>query len=340
VSDRLSGAIFGFKRIAKYLTDSELRKAYAEYKESEDTALRLIINTILSEGWLVTLSRPRSVEDLATEHGYSNVSILQKILALLVNHDVLIKDDKGYSIKSIQTTPIRPDDIGTVLTNFYYDCSLFLPEALRGNTLNIDDVPRVVLEAVFSSRLTEIGRGVLLRSFSSGDVEEVGVAAFADVGLPYAINQINEILNPKVIHVFLNDYRWQSSITSFLKFISKKDVLNKVQTHLFGISTLELLQIQLDLFYGEEFFAWSHERLNQRSELVSSYLKSGGRLITNDPIIEESEISISPAYCLMQTIEGYPQPIPKEMLTNIFENKSLRIQVIGNNWVAAEKVGN
>jgi hypothetical protein len=72
--------------------------------------------------------------------------------------------------------------------------------------------------------------------------------------------------------------------------------------------------------------------------MVSSYLKPGGRLITNDPIREENIETISPAYILMQTIEGYPQPIPKSSIYRAFEDNSLKIQVIGDNWVAAEKV--
>lgn len=49
----LSDKMFSLKRVGKYITDSELRKAYADYRQSEEIASRLILNTALSEGWLV-----------------------------------------------------------------------------------------------------------------------------------------------------------------------------------------------------------------------------------------------------------------------------------------------
>ncbi|MFW9845015.1 MAG: hypothetical protein ACFFEV_10600, partial [Candidatus Thorarchaeota archaeon] len=83
--ERFSGTIFGLKKVGKYLTDGDLRKAYAEYKESEETALRLIVNTVLAEGWIISLSSPKTVEELAQEHGYTNMHLLKDILSLLVS---------------------------------------------------------------------------------------------------------------------------------------------------------------------------------------------------------------------------------------------------------------
>ncbi len=34
---RFSGTTFGLKRVGKHLTDGDLRKAYSEYNESEET---------------------------------------------------------------------------------------------------------------------------------------------------------------------------------------------------------------------------------------------------------------------------------------------------------------
>jgi len=187
--DKFKGTLFGLKRVGKYLTDSELRKAYSEYKESEEMALRLIINTILAEGWIVTLSMPKTKEDIANEYGYTNDTLLTSILKLLTEHDVISDNNGVYTIKELKAVPIRPEDVGTVLTNFYYDSAQFLPDALRGKSVGLDEVPRIVLETVFTSAMTEKGRGVLLRSFSPKKSSQIGVSAFADVGLPYILKQ-------------------------------------------------------------------------------------------------------------------------------------------------------
>jgi hypothetical protein len=150
--DRFSGTIFGLKKVGKYLTDGDLRKAYAEYKESEETALRLIVNTILAEGWIITLSNPQGMEELAQEHGYTNLRLLGDILNLLVRHDIISFENGKYQIREVKTTAIRPEDVGSAMTNFYYDCSKYLPAALSGKMVSLDEVPRVVLETVFSSR--------------------------------------------------------------------------------------------------------------------------------------------------------------------------------------------
>ncbi|MHA2082103.1 MAG: hypothetical protein ACW99H_13270 [Candidatus Thorarchaeota archaeon] len=130
--DRFSGTIFGLKRVGKYLTDGDLRKAYAEYKESEETALRLIVNTILAEGWIITLSNPRTIEELAKEHEYTNMRLLGDILSLLVGENIVSLTDGKYQIREVKTTAIRPEDVGSAMTNFYYDCSKYLPAALEG----------------------------------------------------------------------------------------------------------------------------------------------------------------------------------------------------------------
>ncbi|MHA1959594.1 MAG: hypothetical protein ACW99U_05155 [Candidatus Thorarchaeota archaeon] len=333
--DRLSGKLFGLKKVGKYLTDSELRKAYAEYKESEETALRLIVNTALSEGWIISLSQPRTIEQLAAEQGYSNMPLLEQVLTLLTNENMISFDDNMYSIKQIKTTPIRPEDVGTVLTNFYFDCARYLPDALRGHTVPLEQVPRIVLETVFSSPLTEIGRGVLLRSFSSKGTKGIGVAAFADIGLPYALRQINEIFNPETIHLFLHDYRWLVPITSILRLLSGDAVLEKITTDLIG----RKVDLELDLFYGEELFAFAPETASEKVKLISNCLKPGGKLITNDPTIEAGHDVSTPAYVLMRTIEGYPQPLRRDVIQHFFEAGSLRVQTIGENWVIAEKMG-
>ncbi len=333
--EKFKGSLFGLKRVGKYLTDSDLRKAYSEYKESEEMAFRLIVNTILSEGWIVSLSHPRTCDDIAKEFGYTNISLLENILTLLVQHDILNHADKKYSIRELKATPIRPEDVGTVLTNFYYDCAQFLPDALRGQTVPLDSVPRIVLETVFSSTLTEKGRGVLLRSFSPKSTKEIGVSAFADVGLPYALRQIDEIFQPTHIHLFMQNYRWLTPLTSILDLLSERDILSKLTTDILGRNIEE----HFDLFYGEELFAFSQETLDERVRIVSSYLKPGGKLITNDPTLAQDEMVSSPAYILMQTIEGYPQPLKRDELQKVFSQHKLIIETIGDNWIIAEKEG-
>ncbi|TXT57903.1 MAG: hypothetical protein BAJATHORv1_10611 [Candidatus Thorarchaeota archaeon] len=332
--ERFRDTKFGLLKIGKYLTDSELRQAYSEYKESEEIALRLIINTILSEGWMVSLSRPLTVEELAKEYGYTNMPLLNQILRLMIEEEVLEKMENTYQIKQVKTSPIRPEDIGTVLTNFYYDCAQFLPDALRGQNVKLEQVPRIVLESVFSSTLTEKGRAVLLRSFAPKNPTEVGVAAFADVGLPYTLKQIDEILSPKRIHLFMQNYRWLSPLTSVLKLFSKDNILEKLTTDLLGRS----VDAHLDLLYGEELFAFDHDTLDERVSIVSSYLRPGAKVITNDPILPQGETLSSPAYILMQTIEGYPQPLSRNHIEEVFTKHNLRIQTIGDNWIIAEKV--
>jgi hypothetical protein len=331
--ERFRGTKFGLMKVGKYLTDSELRKAYAEYKESEEMAQRLIVNTILAEGWMITLSQPKTCSEMAKEFGYTNIPLLESVLALMKEQGVISEQDKKYSIKELRATPIRPDDIGTVLTNFYYDCAQFLPDALRGQTVSLDGVPRIVLEAVFSSTMTEKGRGVLLRSFAAKDTKEIGVAAFADVGLPYVLKQIDEIFQPERIHLFLQDYRWLTLITSALAVLSEKDILSRLTTDLLGRN----IEADLDLFYGEELFAFSHDTLEERVTTVASYLKPGGKVITNDPSLPMGERTNSPAYVLMQTIAGYPQPLDRTLIQTVFQKKGLAIQQIGDNWIIAEK---
>ncbi|MFW9888773.1 MAG: hypothetical protein ACFFER_11345 [Candidatus Thorarchaeota archaeon] len=330
---QLGDRMFGLKRIGKYLTDSELRQAYSEFKESENTAFRLILNAILSEGWLVPLSRPLLAAELGRELGYTNLGLLKELLSLLVSRGVVNEENGHYSIGQVRTEPIRPEDVGTLMTNFYYDCATFLPDALRGKTVPLAEVPRVVLESVFSSKLTEIGRGVLLRSFSPKKTQEVGVAAFADVGLPFAIRQVNEILNPDSIHVFISDFRWLPSFASVLRLLSEEDFTDKVQPHLYGLD----LDMNLDLFYGEEFFAWMPDNLDGNIERISAMVKPGSRVITNDPTYIQEEPHSSAAYILMKTIDGYPQPLERAKLSNVFEQHALRVQTIGDNWVIAEK---
>jgi len=319
--------------MGKYLTDSDLRKAYGEYKESEEMAMRLIVNSLLGEGWLVSLSRPTTIEDLAEEYGYTNLHLLRSIITLLESQGIVEKQNNEYSIREIVTSPIRPSDIGTALANFYYDCAQFLPDALKGNLVPINDVPRVVLETVFGSTLTEIGRAVLLRSFSTKNTKDVAVAAFADVGLPFALKQINDILKPENIRLFLNDYRMVTPLTSMMRLLADSEVRQKISTHLLGIET----KWQVDFFYGEEFFAYDQDAVDSKVKMVSNILKPGGRVVTNDPTIDATEVSITPAYVLMQTIDGYPQPIPRNILTEAFKAHSLNTLAIGGNWVIAEK---
>jgi hypothetical protein len=331
--ERFSGTIFGLKRVGKYLTDGDLRKAYAEYKESEETALRLIVNTILAEGWIITLSNQRTLEELAQEHGYTNKRLLGDILTLLVRENIVGETGGKYQIREVKTTAIRPEDVGSAMTNFYYDCSKYLPSALKGRKVSLEEVPRVVLETVFSSTLTEKGRGVLLRSFARKKTKEIGVSAFADVGLPFALQQIDEIFNPEEIHLFLQDYRWYTPLRTILQLLSQDKVLDKLVPDLLGRDT----EAHLDLFYGEEIFAFSHETCDMRVETVSSYLNPGARLVTNDPTLPPGETVSTPAYVLMQTIEGYPQPLNRDKIESAFRKHSLTIQTIGDNWIIAEK---
>jgi len=333
--ERFSGTIFGLKRVGKYLTDGDLRKAYADYKESEETALRLIVNTVLAEGWIISLSSPKSKEELAQEHGYSNMHLLGDILSLLVGHNVISYENGKYQIREVKTTSIRPEDVGSAMTNFYYDCAKYLPSALTGKKVSLEEVPRVVLETVFSSTLTEKGRGVLLRSFAPKKTKEIGVSAFADVGLPFALRQINEIFEPERIHLFLQDYRWLTPLETILQLLNQDTVLEKLVPNLLGreIDTL------LDLFYGEEIFSFSHLTFDERVKTVSSYLCQGARLVTNDPTLPPGETVSTPAYVLMQTIEGYPQPLDRMQIDSVFRKHSLTTQTIGDNWIIAEKGG-
>ncbi len=332
---RFKGGIFGLKKVGKYLTDSDLRKAYAEYKESEEMAFRLIVNTILSEGWIISLSQPRTCQEVANEFSYTNIPLLENILTLLVKNGVLRQEGETYSIKELKATPIRPEDVGTVLTNFYFDCAQFLPDALRGQTVALESVPRIVLESVFSSTMTKKGRGVLLRSFAPKNAKEIGVSAFADVGLPYALQQVNEIFDPARIHLFMQNYRWLSLLTSILSHLSGNEVLGKLTTDILG----RKIEEQLDLFYGEELFAFSHDSLEERVRIVSSCLKPGAKLITNDPTLSPGESVSSPAYILMQTIEGYPQPVKRDEIHEIFSRHKLTAETIGDNWIIAVKEG-
>ncbi len=331
--ERFSGTIFGLKRVGKYLTDGDMRKAYAEYKESEETALRLIVNTMLAEGWIITLSNPKHIEELAQEHGYTNMRLLGDILTLLVKENIVGLENGKYQIREVKTTAIRPEDVGSAMTNFYYDCSKYLPSALKGGKVSLAEVPRIVLETVFSSTLTEKGRGVLLRSFAPKKPKEIGVSAFADVGLPFALKQIDEIFNPEQIHLFLQDYRWYTPLRTILKALSQDSILDKLVPDILGREA----ETHLDLFFGEEIFAFSHDTCDERVGTVSSYLNPGARLVTNDPTLPPGETVSTPAYVLMQTIDGYPQPLNRNKIETAFQNHSLTIQTIGDNWIIAEK---
>ncbi|MHA2116459.1 MAG: hypothetical protein ACXABM_13255 [Candidatus Thorarchaeota archaeon] len=333
--ERFSGTIFGLKRVGKYLTDGDLRKAYAEYKESEETALRLIVNTVLAEGWIITLSNQRTIEELAKEHSYTNMRLLGDILGLLVSENIVSHTDGKYQIREVKTTAIRPEDVGSAMTNFYYDCSKYLPAALSGKRVSLEEVPRVVLETVFSSTLTEKGRGVLLRSFSPKKTKEIGVSAFADVGLPFALKQIDEIFNPDRIHLFLQDLRWFTPLKTILQLLSLDSVFYKLVPDLLGRN----LSTKLDLFYGEEIFSYSHDTVDERVKTVADYLGPGGRLVTNDPTLPPDKTVSTPAYVLMQTIEGYPQPLNRKSITNTFQKYALTVQTIGDNWIIASKEG-
>ncbi|MFX1484337.1 MAG: hypothetical protein ACFFCP_14240, partial [Promethearchaeota archaeon] len=269
----------------------------------------------------------------AQEHGYTNIRLLGDILTLLVKENIVGFADGKYQIREVKTTAIRPEDVGSAMTNFYYDCSKYLPSALKGSKVSLSEVPRVVLETVFSSTLTEKGRGVLLRSFAPKMVNEIGVSAFADVGLPFTLKQIDKIFNPEQIHLFLQDYRWYTPLRTILQLLSEERILDKLEPDLLGRS----VDAHLDLFYGEEIFAFSHETCDERVETVSSYLNPKARLVTNDPTLPPGETVSTPAYVLMQTIDGYPQPLNKDKIETAFRKHSLTIQTIGENWIIAEK---
>jgi hypothetical protein len=275
------------------------------------------------------------MEELAQEHGYSNMRLLGDILSLLVSQNVVGLEDGKYRIQEVKTTSIRPEDVGSAMTNFYYDCAKYLPAALIGKKVSLDEVPRVVLETVFSSTLTEKGRGVLLRSFAPKKTKEIGVSAFADVGLPFALRQINEIFNPEQIHLFLQDYRWLNPLETILQLLDQDAVLEKLVPDLLGRN----IDTPLDLFYGEEIFSFSHLTFEERVKTISSYLSNGARLVTNDPTLPPGETVSTPAYVLMQTIEGYPQPLDRMNIDTVFRKHSLTTQTIGDNWIIAEKGG-
>jgi hypothetical protein len=95
--------------------------------------------------------------------------------------------------------------------------------------------------------------------------------------------------------------------------------------------------MNLDLFYGEEFFAWKPDRLDEKIARISSMVKPGSRVITNDPTFVPEEPHSSAAYILMKTIDGYPQPLERTRLSNAFEAHALRVQTIGDNWIIAER---
>jgi hypothetical protein len=97
------------------------------------------------------------------------------------------------------------------------------------------------------------------------------------------------------------------------------------------------LDTKLDLFYGEEIFSFSHDKLDERVKTVADYLDPGGRLVTNDPTLPPGKTVSTPAYVLMQTIDGYPQPLDRDLITNTFQKHSLTTQTIGDNWIIAGK---
>ena len=99
--ERFSGTIFGLKRVGKYITDGDLRKAYAEYKESEETALRLIVNTVLAEGWIISLSSPKTIEELAREHGYTNIIVIAGIGVRTYFYNLGYQKDGVYVAKHL-----------------------------------------------------------------------------------------------------------------------------------------------------------------------------------------------------------------------------------------------
>jgi hypothetical protein len=199
--------------------------------------------------------------------------------------------------------------------------------------VSLKEVPRVVLETVFSSTLTEKGRGVLLRSFAPKKTKEIGVSAFADVGLPFALKQIDEIFKPEQIHLFLQDYRWYTPLRTILQLLSEDRILDKLVPDLLG----RVSDTRLDLFFGEEIFAFSHDTCDERVDTVSTLLNPGARLVTNDPTLPPGETVSTPAYVLMQTIDGYPQPLNRDKIETAFQKHSLTIQTIGDNWIIAEK---
>ncbi len=336
---RLSDRMFNLKRVGKYLTDSDLRKAYKDYKESEEIASRLILNTLLSKGWLEFLSQPQSLNELVSEFNYTNVQLLDQILDFLVNNKLIGKQNNLYVIKTIKASPLPPKESWSVLTHFYSDAARFLPNALKNDQIEINTLPRIILEAVFESPLVYIGREVLLRNFAPDSSRVIGVAAFADVSLSSTIAQINTIFDPEIIHLFLHDYRWASSLLSLLRLQGDSEVLKKISIHLIGaLSSDEGLSNRLDLFFGEEFFAFNPDMIEQKAKMIASCLKPGGRVITDDPTMDEKS-EISAAYILMQVIKGYPQPIDRSRLKTIFEAADLKIKTVGDNWLVARFEG-
>jgi hypothetical protein len=121
-----------------------------------------------------------------------------------------------------------------------------------------------------------------------------------------------------------------------LRLLSEETVAGGISTHLFG---MKVDMDELDLFYGEELFAYQPSNIMDKAKTVSTYLKTGGKVITNDPSAPEGELQRSPAYVLMRTIKDYPQPLDRRTLTEAFEANSLKIQTVGDNWIIAEKVG-
>jgi hypothetical protein len=115
--------------------------------------------------------------------------------------------------------------------------------------------------------------------------------------------------------------------------LNQESILDKLVPDLLGREA----DHQLDLFFGEEIFAFSHDTCDERVGTVSSYLKPGARLVTNDPTLPPGETVSTPAYVLMQTIDGYPQPLSRDKIDTAFRNHSLTIQTIGDNWIIAEK---
>ncbi len=336
---KISDRMFGLRKIGKYLTDADLRKAYKDYKQSEEVAARLILNMILSEGWLGFLSSEKTVDDIAEEFKYTNMGLLGQILNFLERSDYLLRTDNGFLIKTISTTPIAPSDLGTVLANFYLDCANFLPKALRNKHLPLEEVPRVVLVSVFGSPLLQIGREVLLRNFVTGKPKNVGVAAFGDVGLIFAVEQMHQLFDPEQIHVFVHNYRWASSFLSLLRLYDSGQIMKKVSVHLWGATIIESeLKESIDVFFGEEFFAFAPTELEQKTKIIADYLKPGARIVTDDPTAEE-ESEITASYILMQCIEGYPQPMKRSLLRETFSNSGLKLLTVGDNWLVAEKEG-
>ena len=161
------------------------------------------------------------------------------------------------------------------------------------------------------------------------------MSAFADVGLPFALKQIDEIFKPERIHLFLQDLRWFTPLKTILQLLSLDSIFYKLVPDLLGRN----IDTELDLFFGEEIFSFSHDKFDERVKTISDYLTSGGRLVTNDPTLPPGKTVSTPAYVLMQTIDGYPQPLDRDLITGTFQNHSLTVQTIGDNWIIAGKEG-